>query len=101
MAGRPKKMAKRVKELVEHAIALEEDVSELIPDQYSEHDHCGSDPLGQAWRNALDAAEHAYFALVALLGILRVKAGIPIEDWDPDDEIDTPAPSDPEPGNPG
>lgn len=28
------------------------------------------------------------------------KAGIPLEDWDPDDEVDTPAPADPEPENP-
>ena len=99
MAGRPKKMAKRVTELEDRALVLKSDVEELVPDQYLEDDY-GPDPLGlgQAWENALDATEDAHFALGALGEILRDRAGI--EDQEPGDQLDTPAPSDPEPGKP-
>ena len=105
MAGRPRKMAKRVTELEDRAMMLEGDLLELTPGQYLKDD-CGPDPLGlcQAWRKALDAALDAYLALGTLGeivrdkagfvrdedGILRDKAGIAYSE--PGDELDTPAP---------
>ena len=106
MPGRPKTMAKKVTELEERAMVLEGDLAELIPGQYVKRDNCGPDPLGlgQAWRNASDAALNAYCALAELGDILRNKAGIKNceaddeKDWKPGDvehreqgnELDTP-----------
>jgi len=127
MASRPKKMAKRVTELAERARVLQLDMQRLVPSQYMK---CGDDgcilsdeqqdvsnppELGQAWRDAVNAAQDAYFALGDLAGILRERAGIEIKrhvvlgDWLPgdipiqrilsisrgSDEIDTPATTDP------
>ncbi len=102
-------MAKRVTELEERALALQRDLFLLTPRQYIERDDCGPDPLGlgEAWKDARVAVTQAYFALEDLGDILRDKAGIEgwkpddEEGWEPGDEIDTPAPSDPEPGNQG
>lgn len=101
MPGRPKMMAKKVTELEKRAMVLEADVAELIPGQYMKRDNCGPDPLGlgQAWKNAADAALNAYCALAELGDILRNKAGISVEDREAD-EVDAPAPSDLERGNP-
>ena len=92
MAGKPKRMAARVAALVDRAFALDEDLGDLIPLTHLQ-DASGSDPLGRAWRDALDGVGKAFLALYELAGILRGRAGI--EDRELDDEIDTPVPTDP------
>ena len=75
MAGRPRKMAKRVSAFEQRALDLFNDMFDARPEQYREHPN-EDDPLNAAWNDAVGAVTSAMNELEALGDLLREKAGI-------------------------
>ena len=74
MAGRPRKMVKRVEELEQDAMMLHCHIFEAMPQKY--RDDPGDDAISRAWACAVLTAHDALDACLRLGDILRAKAGI-------------------------
>ena len=82
MAGRPIRMAKKVTALEEKMAEVSELANDYMPDQYNNRTRkdLSEDPLGKAWKDALDKICDAEEFLGDLGVMLREKAGITLED---------------------
>ena len=81
MAGRPIRMAKKVTALEEKMAEVSELANDYMPDQYNNRTRTdlSEDPLGKAWKDALDKICDAEDFLGDLGLMLREKAGITLE----------------------
>lgn len=75
MAGRPRKMVRRVEEFEKLVTMLAMYTFETIPEQYREKPN-PNDRLSVARNNAMRLTMHTSIALDALGDLLRAKAGI-------------------------
>ncbi len=82
MAGRPIRMAKQVTALEQKMAEVSELANDYMPDQYNNRTRkdLSEDPLGKAWKDALDKICDAEDFLGDLGVMLREKAGITPED---------------------
>ena len=76
MPGRPRTMLRRVERLEVAAYELANAMSQTIPDQYRTRPD-GGDYTAETWKDALDAAIHAWTMIAELGDALREKARIP------------------------
>ncbi|TWT43955.1 hypothetical protein RAS1_03590 [Phycisphaerae bacterium RAS1] len=80
MAGRPRRMLRRVEDLEVAAFALAFDVFLAAPEQYTNLPARlkgrTNDAVASAWRSAVRAATVASTALERLGDVLRAKAGV-------------------------
>ncbi len=81
MAGRPIRMAKKVTALEEKMAEVSELANDYMPDQYNNRTRkdLSEDPLGKAWKDALDKICDADDFLGDLGVMLREKAGITLD----------------------
>ncbi|MCH8858017.1 MAG: hypothetical protein IID54_00395 [Proteobacteria bacterium] len=81
MAGRPIRMAKKVTALEEKMVEVSELANDYMPDQYNNRTRkdLSEDPLGKAWKDALDKIGDAEDFLGDLGVMLREKADITLE----------------------
>jgi len=81
MAGRPIRMAKKVTALEEKMAEVSELANDYMPDQYNNRTRkdLSEDPLGKAWKDALDKICDAEDFLGDLGVMLREKADITLE----------------------
>ena len=81
MAGRPIRMAKKVTALEEKMAEVSELANDYMPDPYNNRTRkdLSEDPLGKAWKDALDKICDAEDFLGDLGVMLREKADITLE----------------------
>ena len=71
MAGRPRTMVRRVKQLLERYTAIDQELRELMPKQYLEPTN---DSLGKCWQRAVQATGSVFDYLFDLGCLLEFKA---------------------------
>ncbi len=79
MAGAPNRMARRVIELEDLALQLNNKYCKVAPRHYFERPQSGPDPHGlrAAWYESADAIFEALSAVEHLADIMRERAGLP------------------------
>lgn len=85
MAGRPRRMLKRLEALADAAYEIAAELSRLIPKQYWEDSQSKSE-AGTCWHRAYYYSFHAFNRIRDIMDMIRAKAGIPGPF--PDDEGD-------------
>ena len=75
MAGRPRTMAKRVDSLLVKSAELYNEFFAVMPATY--RDRPTSDPVSEAWNEALTQLGYAYHSVNGLLELLQAKVPAP------------------------
>jgi hypothetical protein len=87
MAGRPRRMLKRLQALADAAYNVAAELSALFPQQYRQEPLSKTD-AGMCWHRAYRCSLEAFDCIYDLKEMIRVKAGIPAPYADDEDAED-------------